>query len=273
MIHLRLLFLGVSFAFLPLSEAALVARYGFEEGSGPFALDSAIDDGTPTPIDDGVLSGGPTFVAGRVGAFALDLDGSNAFVNLERSGSDNDLINSAGGVTLTAWINLDAFPSDIGSIIMLSRFGNSSESRAVLDITSTGAVEAGGRASDGETFRSRITSSPVTLGTWMHLAAVINYAADSVTIYVDGVARPLLAGSTNFTGTTTPNTNSQSSSIGSTAGAFEFINGRVDEVRIYNEALSANAIAATMVPEPAAAVLALLGSGALFRWRTAFRRH
>lgn len=252
------IFLAVTFC--PLASAALVLRYDFEDSlSLNEAIDVANPDGTATPNDNGLIRGA-VYVPGKVGSFGLGFDGSNDDVNL----GSNDLLRNVSGATLTAWVRLNALPSlgNYASIIFLS-VGTSANfnSRAVLDIDWNGRVEAAGRASDSDPFRSRLTQATLQLDTWYHIAGVLDYLNDSIAIYVDGVSQGLLAGGGNWGGAATSNTNSTSVTVGSTAGGFEFINATLDEVRIYNTTLTAAEIQTIAVPEPATA--ALWGSGFL----------
>ena len=98
------------------SHAALVGHYGFEEGSGIFAFDSALSDGTPTP-DDSANSSGTYYVPGIIGSYALHING----VNGSPVFGNQDMLNGASGVTFAAWVRLDALPvgGNISSIVFL----------------------------------------------------------------------------------------------------------------------------------------------------------
>jgi hypothetical protein len=249
------------------SPAALVGHYDFESDPAGSVLDRANPDGTAAPNDNGTIAGNPAYVAGKIGSSALQL--SEDSVNL----GAQDMLNGASGVTLSAWVRLDALPADIGSIVFLSNGSFSLNSRAVLDIDSSGRVEMGGRALDSETFRSRVTSTTLALNSWYHLAGVIDYSSDTVTIYINGVSQTLLAGTTNFTGAAASNTDSVAASIGATGSSFEYLAATLDEVKIHNTALSALEVAA-LVPEPTtAALLAAGGAVALRRRRSRARPH
>ncbi len=230
--------------------AGLVAQYGFEEGSGSIAFDSAVADGTSSPVDDGTIINAQ-YVPGKVGSFALRLSGSSSYVSLEPNGQNNDLLNNASGASFTTWIKIDAYPSDIGSLAFISTTNNSFESRGGMFISGDGFVEVAGRASDSSSFQSRVTSSQVALDEWIHIAGVIDYANDRIDIYFNGELQLLLPGSISFPQTTTSTTDSSASTLGSTAGAFEFFAGTLDDLRIYNEALDSSAVMQT-IAEPTA---------------------
>jgi len=90
----------------------------------------------------------------------------------------------------------------------------------------------------------RTNTSPLTTGEWHHVTAVVDYANDSVDIYVDGVLQTT-TGSESFTSTATPNTPSAAATIGSNEGKTnELYDGVIDEVHIADVARSADWIRA-----------------------------
>ncbi len=230
----------VCFAFqIPASLAALVGSYDFEGPLSSQQVDLANPDGTATPYDPGRISGSAVHVSGHRGAFAMSFDGSSAYLNL----GTQDMGRAAPGITLASWIKVRSFPADIASLIFLSRFSSRIEARAVLDITSNGQVEAGGRAGDAEGFQSRVSVAPLALDEWTHLVGVLNYAARTIEIFINGSPQAVTGGAINFAATTA-DTDSRIATIGSTGGIFEFFDGEMDEVRIFNHALTETQVAA-----------------------------
>ena len=234
--------------------AALVAQYGFEEGSGSIAEDFALLDGTLTPNDTGTIIGA-THSQGVVGNFALSFDGINDYINLEPGGLDNDILGSAAAITFTSWLRLDSYPTDVASIAFFSVPTNSFNSRGGMFISRNGFIEIAGRASDTDSFQSRLSTTNLPLDKWVHVAGVLDYSNEEVKIYIDGLLQPLAAGSVNFSESSTPATLSRASTLGSTGGAFEFYHGSMDDVRIYNERLNGSEIVA-LIPEPSSILLA-----------------
>src|SRR5689334_17049532 len=55
------------------ADPALVGCWRMEEGSG-----TIIQDGSPTHLNDGTLTGSPSFVAGKIGN-AIDLSGTGQY--------------------------------------------------------------------------------------------------------------------------------------------------------------------------------------------------
>ncbi|MGH7343136.1 MAG: LamG domain-containing protein, partial [Candidatus Rokuibacteriota bacterium] len=137
----------------------------------------------------------------------------------------------ASGVTLEAWIYL----SDVTGYGM------------IVDKTTSGQPSNYffGTVNDELTFgfyngawREHTTSAVnLVAAAWVHVAAVYSDSANSVRLYVDGVER-LAATQTNSLAT---NTNQLRIGIGYPNEVFS---GRIDEVRVYNRALTAAEISA-----------------------------
>jgi hypothetical protein len=198
-------------------STGLMLWWKFDEGSGTSAADSA---GSNT----GTLSGGPpTWVAGKVGSSALNFNGSNDVV----TDGTNTAFNFAGGnsFSIAAWVK----PASIsGFLTLVSREDGSGG--WVLYNSGTGG---GG---DHLTF-TKIGVTDIDLGfalssggTWQHV--VLTYAAGAWVLYVDNTPR----------GSGTENSSINSAAAASLrTGATTFGEnyfGQLDEVRIYNRALS-----------------------------------
>ena len=111
-------------------------------------------------------------------------------------------------------------------------------------------------------------------GTWHHLAMTVDLGTSTMNLYVDG----LLADTQNFsTGAVAfPGFNNfEIGRLGRSATKVDGYTGLVDDVQVYNTALSASDVAflaanpGVAVPEPTAFALAGLGLLSLFRRRRA----
>ena len=92
MIHLVALILVLSMAPTGTTQAELVGRWRFDEGSGTTAYDSSGKG------NDGVLVGGATWATGRFGG-GLELDGTSGYVSVP----DFELTTNA--ITFAIWVN------------------------------------------------------------------------------------------------------------------------------------------------------------------------
>ena len=175
----------------------------------PAQSGGVITDSTPNNFD--ATNQGSTNAVGFI-AGAQEFNGSNQYVNL---GSDLAVINNVSAATLSAWIRSDTVSSR-GDIIALSIGGASTEqSRAsIYSENDEVGIVARTRDDNSDPNSIRTTTDPIAQTTWQYVAAVIDYAGDAVTIYVDGVSQTL-SGPASFVGTTTDNTNSANNALGS----------------------------------------------------------
>jgi hypothetical protein len=212
----------------PSGGSGPVAAYSFNDGAGTTVADSSSNNNA------GILVGAPTWSTGKYGGGLL-FDGISDYVDL---GSGSTL-QVTGSMTVSAWINPAAFPYDDAAIVSKR---DANEVGYQLDTTiDTGPRTIGFKLtniSGGHMFRYGASVLPTNQ--WYHVAGVYDAAAQTLTVYLNGqVDNGVLVG---------PVTSSQEDSalhtnIGKRAGngGFEF-NGVIDEVRIYNRALSASEI-------------------------------
>jgi hypothetical protein len=222
-------------AFIPRQANAASSPailYSFDEGQGTVANDTSGNG------NNGLLVNGPTRVAGKYNG-GINFDGVNDYVN---AGSDAT-IDQLPQVTAMAWI----FPRTAGEFtsgdIFNKRGGTGSGWR--FDISS-GNLDLGFSV-DYTTDLSAVTNtSAISLNTWSHVAAVWDGTpnAANVKIYINGieVAHNL---EVNGTGTRVDDSNNDLL-IGNNTGAGQTFNGVIDEVRVYNWALTQADIQADM---------------------------
>jgi hypothetical protein len=215
----------------PTGAAGLVLSLGFDEASGATALDTSGGDRHGT-IREAVR------VAGKIGG-ALRFDGSNDWVTIsDTTGSTLDL---TAGMTIEAWVNPEALSG--WETIVLKERGAGLLSYGLY--AHDGAPLAGGEAAPAGYVRASGAdravrgTSALPLNTWTHVA--ITYDGATQRIYINGD----LVASRAQTGPIAVG-NGALRIGGNNSFANEFFRGMVDEVRIYNRALSAAEIAADM---------------------------
>jgi len=203
--------------------AGLVGYWQFNEGIGTTTADASGDN------DTGTLHGEVTWIPGRVGPSALNFHGAGvqaAYVDIP---SESQLQFSADdSFTLSAWVKANALDSKWAGIVTKS----------------TDVPPGYGLYIDPNNHWAAATSSgvnviegPLADTNWHLLTLVQNGAAGTRQFYVDGA----LVG----TGPAEDGSGSGDLWVGGSASTIEqYFNGAVDDVRVYNIALSQPAIEA-----------------------------
>jgi hypothetical protein len=212
---------AVSVTVTNVVSTGLVAAYGFEEGSGTTTVDGSGLGNT------GTITAGTWTTAGRFGK-ALSFNGTSSLVTI----ADVAALRLTTAMTLEAWV----------------RPTSSASWRCALLKESSGGLAYGLYASDTSSRPSayvRVGSdvdatgpSAITLNAWTHLAATYDGAA--LRLYVNGTQ----VTSRTLTGSIASST--QPLRIGGNQVWGEYFAGLIDEVRVYNRALSAAEIQTDM---------------------------
>jgi len=206
--------------YLPFSEAAGTTSGASADLSGQNNNVTLTNFATPY----GIVS------AGKSGT-GLSLNGS--------SFAKNDAVSLPTGsvATVEAWIYPTSYAD--GSYNGIVSWGPRSTTGASLLL----AIQNSGRpsmATWGNDFVPT-TGTTATLNAWNHIAVVVNGTA--VTLYMNG--QPI-----SGTLPVMPNFQSLNFSVGTTDYPGRYFNGRIDEVRIYNRALSGQEIASRAAAAP-----------------------
>ncbi len=228
------------------ANASLISQYTFEGN----ANDSA-------GSNDGTLMNGaniaPDAGGGLKGASqVLSLDGINDYVDLGNSTTLKPQL----PVTLSTWIKL----STLGNYYDIVALDNLSTNYygVCMQVTNNNTIVVNycdGGVQDLTSRRSKLGTTTLQANQWYHIAAVISGARD-IAIYINGVYD---GGTYSGTGGELAYSNGDAF-IGSFGESTRYFKGLIDDVRIYDNALSQSEIQA-MVPEPA--TLLLLGLGGI----------
>ena len=199
--------------------AGLVGAWSFDEPSGPTVADAS---GRGNP---GTISGATRNASGRFGG-ALAFDGVNDMVTV----SDAASLDLTTGMTLEAWVN----PSALGSAwrtAMLKEGGGLSYALYAHD----GAGHSAGYIDQG-TDRDVVSPAALPLNAWSHLA--MSYDGTTMRLYVNGAQVATRAQTGAIVASTGP------LRFGGNSVWGEWFAGRLDELRVYNRALTAAEVAA-----------------------------
>jgi glucose/arabinose dehydrogenase len=196
----------------------LVAAYSFDEGSGGVAGDATGKGHV------GTIAGATWTAAGKFGG-ALSFDGVDDWVTV----ADANDLDLTTGMTISAWVR----PATLGTRWRTVLFKEGGPLAYSLYAHERGAGPVSEVLAGGALRLARRTT-PLPLNAWSHLAATYDGAA--LRLYVDGT----LAGSTASTGSMA--VTSGVLRIGGNNVWNEWFSGLIDEVRIYDRALSQSEI-------------------------------
>jgi len=229
-----------------------ISHWTFNETSGTTVYDSA-------DSHNGAISGNPVWTSGQIDN-CLDFDGSGDRVNFgdvgqfEFGGSD---------FTISFWFKTEGTNdiggenSGIGNII--SKYDIYKGRQWIIYQTSDNKISFGIYSVDSSTGGDFVTSTAGYTNQWTHVTAVRQN--DAIYLYINGVL--------NNTGICEGMVQRTSSPvlIGALSANnyyYHFFNGKIDDVRIYDYALSADeANQLYQIPEPATLLFILFGVLAL----------
>ena len=167
---------------------------------------------------------------------ALKFNGVSDYIDIGKN-KINPLLNGAQAITISSWFK--AKDNTDGRI--LSIMINGVSSGAAMDWEG-GNWRVGGRSVATDPFQS--TTISVSTNQWTNIVGILNFTGgDRIDVYKDGVLA--ISTSVTFTNSSwtqgTPTT--ESDKIGAyTSPVAEYFNGLIDEVRVYNRALSADEV-------------------------------
>lgn len=212
----------------------LVGYWKLDEGNSNGAADSSGNGHTGTLLQ-GLSSGWTTTVPTTAfsNSYALSFDGQNDYI------ATSTVPDAEGSLTLSAWIRPEATVSSTGTILATSPsnpFGGSSGYSLYLESTSGGVNRIKGCWLNVSCFAP---TNAVANDTWSHVAfvykVVTNNNPDGM-LYLNGTK----IGFTQLNGTRTVSVNP--AKIGGFSGG-NYFKGMIDDVRVYNRALSDSEIA------------------------------
>ena len=215
---------------IPITDPNLVGWWKFDEGSGVIVLDGSGHG------NHGTLKGNPQWVIGHDDD-ALEFDGVGDYVEVPHNAS----LTVDTEVTVMAWINAERHSAAAGA--WQGIIGKSNDPRSYSFYTYTDGTLHFSTTSGGAYIGSN-SAGQVPLNEWVHVAAMV--AGGQQLFYINGEP----AG-TGGTGITLPGaTDTATVRIGMTnEGNNEFL-GMIDDVRIYNKALTQDEIILIMRGDP-----------------------
>lgn len=168
-----------------------------------------------------------TYTSGINGNAGL-FNGTSAYINIGQQ-----ITNPTQG-SLSVWVKVNAWTTDFQTVFTDQEGPAWANTRHLL-AARTGSQVISYIISNGTNYVSTCNSSVLTLGEWYHICGT--YDGNNVKIYTNGVL------STNITTSTVPGTyTSTATQIGFMNYSTRYWDGLIDELRIYNRALSAEEV-------------------------------
>lgn len=203
-----------------------VGYWKFDEQTGQSANNNVSSNATGTlGANSSVASDDPTWKTQtncKING-CLSFDGTNDVV----TGSDSSFPSGSNARTFTFWMNPSSLPTTDTSAVVF-RYGTATTNQvSIIGLTNSGGTHAIRFAGWGNDFDTTYTAQ---VGTWIHIAA--SHDGTTTKIYINGQLRN---SSTSFSAWNT--TLSGTYYIGSNNGG-DFFNGNIDEVKLYNAALT-----------------------------------
>ncbi len=195
------------------TKAELVGWWRLDEGSGTIAYDASGNG------NDGTFNGAPQWVAGRFGG-ALEFDGSDDYVTIGN-------LNLPGSFTLAFWMLPPSLPGGWHSVVM-------KEYDYGFEFDGTNLLGRSGNGTGG--WGATVSTTISTPAIWYH--AALTWNGSDLEMFIDGTSVSKNSG-THISNTTPLLFASWNTSS-------EFFAGIIDDVRIYNHAMSESEILAAM---------------------------
>ncbi len=204
-------------------QAAPVLYLKLDDGGGLTAADSS-GNGFNGTLLGGALWSSATHAPLTVSdPYSVSFDGVDDSVSVTSAA----LLNPGLSFTISGWV----YPNATASGILLAKWNTTGNARQYsLDLSSNKLRFQVSTNGQSGTIRSVTSSGNVTAGIWTHVAAV--YAGDEMHVYIDGTKTSSTGLSTSSAFSSTPALRLARDEQGT------FLNGFIDEVRLYNIPLS-----------------------------------
>ena len=222
---------GTNLALAPVDyglSSGLVGYWPLDEGTGTVAYDWSGSNATGTWNGNASGTSG-YYSAGSGQPYAGAFDGSSTYVIVP----NNSVLNISGAVTVSAWILTTTSEPSYGGIAVHRSSGTNMDYG--MDVTGS-SLQLRFNYFNGSSWFDQ-TAGTASLSIWHLYTVTRSSGAGSVIAYIDGVQVGSFAGIGNAQALT------NALILGADAGQAQYFRGLIEDVRIYNTALSAAQIA------------------------------
>jgi hypothetical protein len=215
-------------------SSSLVGWWTFDDGTGTHAFDSGLGANQMTMS----TTPPPSWTGGKIGGSALQFTGS-AYI---QTNSDPQLVLLGGTQSFSeaCWFKTTMAPTQSMAGICMSHAGQADgQYEKGIGVTQSGKAGAYTFELGGASARILSGSTLINAGNWHHVAAVFNGEHKTYQLYVDGRMEATQAHKATFTYSGTAYmVCSFAFGSGGTVGTWQPFSGSIDDVRVWNRALT-----------------------------------
>lgn len=179
--------------------------------------------------NNGTTIGSPAYSVGQIGR-AIDLDGVDDYVDLPNGVGNSD------DITIAAWVNWDGG----AAWQRIFDFGTDTTSYMFLTPSALDGMMHFAITTDGSSNEEMLITDQLPIGRWVHVAVTLS--GNTAILYIDGA--PRVAGMITLNPSDVVGVAPQNNYIGKSQWPDALFDGRVDDFRIYDYALSAAGVSA-----------------------------
>jgi hypothetical protein len=206
-----------------------------------YDMENDLMDGSGNGLD-GTAVGAPTFSAGLVPyGTALSLAGADC-VDLGTPAA----FNPSGSFSVSLWANAEAWSEDWAHTMIGNR-GEDSIGWQIRRYAGTPNIAFTTRGVGNDDMQS---AAVMPIGSWVHIACVYDNAANTKQIYINGAPEQEVTTTAGVIAATTHNTYIGARATSDNTAQEAFFTGLLDEIRVYNRALSAGEVEFLSDPTP-----------------------
>ncbi len=209
-------------------STGLMAYYNFDDCSA---------NDTSGNANNGTINGNLSCITGVVDK-ALQFDGAS-YINVPNAAS----LNPVDQLAVSFWVRVDAFNSDVSTIIHKGGTNpNCFENREYAFHTNIDSTFHQTSSGDGNCANQMDSKKVIAIGKWLHYVGIIDRKRHVMSIYINGALNAKQVDSYN-----TLTNNNHDLRIGLSEEGYYWespFKGALDEIRLYNRALTAAEITA-----------------------------
>jgi len=231
------------------AKAELVAQWTFDDSSNV---------GKATVGSDLTAVGGAAYTSSGHSGGALSLDGSTGYLHLDGDALPTGVPAGHNSYTITAWIKTSNYGEGYIGANSIVGWGSYGTDGGVNAFRTNRGIDSGDGLTDyswGPNY-DIVRYGTVSDGVWHFAAVTYDSSTNTKQLYLNGntLGLPMTMPEGGL------DIGAGSFRVGSTNSGGEFCNGLLDDVRIYNTALTSGEIATIAgVPEPSSLLLIISG--------------